>query len=131
MWNGVETPHSAALSAELDWLDRVLNLRLEQHFQQRSEGLEAAEAPPAPPAGSELGRWVDRMRLGTEERLLLALALVPHLRRPQRHPNALTPTPWNLACPLHSRPPRQRLPSSLDIEGVSAQAPRCSSRKVR
>ena len=28
---------------------------------------------------------------------------------------------------LHSRPPRQRLPSSLVIEGVSAQALSCSS----
>lgn len=80
MWNGVETPHSLALKQELDWLDKVLNLRLEQHFQQRTEGLAAAEPPPAPPAGSELGRWVDEMRLGPEERLLLALALVPHLR---------------------------------------------------
>ncbi|MEX8510877.1 MAG: ATP-binding protein [Leptothrix ochracea] len=80
MWNGADTPHSLALQRELDWLDHVLNVRLEQHFQQQSGGLAAAEPPPALPVDSELHRWVSAMGLGREERLLLALALAPHLR---------------------------------------------------
>ena len=80
MWNGADSPHAQALDLELDWLVKVLNLRLEQHFQQRAEGLEAAPPPPVLPAGSELARWVDEIPLDVPERLLLALALAPHLR---------------------------------------------------
>ena len=80
MWNGAETPHARALALEMDWLAQVLSLRLEQHFQQRAEGLSAAPPPPDLPPASELQRWVAEMPLDVPERLLLALALVPHLR---------------------------------------------------
>lgn len=80
MWNGADSVHIQALTLELDWLVQVLNLRLEQHFQQRDEGLEAAPSPPQLPPDSELARWVSEMALEGPERLLLALALVPHLR---------------------------------------------------
>lgn len=78
--SGSESAHSMALELELDWLDHVLNLRLEQHFQQQPGGLAAAEAPPDLPPDSELARWVVSMGLGRKERVLLALALAPHLR---------------------------------------------------
>jgi hypothetical protein len=80
MSNGDDGAHLQALALELDWLATVLKLRLEQHFQQRPPDLEAAPPPPALPAGSELARWVGEMALARSERLLLALALVPHLR---------------------------------------------------
>jgi hypothetical protein len=80
MWNGADSPHTHALDLELDWLAKVLNVRLEQHFQQLPTGLEAAPPPPGLPADSELAHWVGEMTLGVPERLLLALALVPHLR---------------------------------------------------
>lgn len=80
MWNGADNLHARALDAELDWLGKVLDLRLEQHFQQLPVELEAAPVPPTLPEGSELAQWVDDMKLGAPERLLLALALVPHVR---------------------------------------------------
>lgn len=80
MSTGAEDIHVKALQAELDWLGAVLDLRLEQHFQQRGAGL--ADAPPAPtlPPDSELARLVHELTLGVAERLVLGLALLPHLR---------------------------------------------------
>ncbi|WP_267221317.1 ATP-binding protein [Dyella silvae] len=72
--------HATALSRELDWLGAVLNLRLEQHFQQHPEGFEAAPPPPPLPAGSALAELVDELGLKPAERAVLALALAPHLR---------------------------------------------------
>jgi hypothetical protein len=88
MWTGAESAHSHALALELDWFEQVLNLRLEQHFQpadqpvpfEAAQGLLAALAPPSLPLDSELGRWVAELQLGAEERVLVALALVVHLR---------------------------------------------------
>lgn len=82
MWNGaeVETAHARALGLELDWLARVLDLRLEQHFRQDEAGFAAAPPPPDLPADSALGRWVVDLALDPAARLLLALALAPHLR---------------------------------------------------
>ncbi len=72
--------HAQALALELDWLETVVQLRLQQHFQQQPEGFESAPPPPALPAGSELARTVEACGLNAAERLVLALALVPHLR---------------------------------------------------
>lgn len=80
MSNGAEEPHVQALGAELDWLERVLALRLEQHFQQTGAGLADAPPPPALPADSALARLIDALGLGLLERAVLALALLPHLR---------------------------------------------------
>lgn len=80
MWNGADSPHARALDLELDWLGKMLDLRLEQHFQQRPLLPQTAPPPPTLPADSELAGWVRDLALGAPERLLLALALVPHLR---------------------------------------------------
>lgn len=72
-------PHAQALSLELDWLEAVLNLRLEQHFQQHPESFEDAP-PPVLPTGSALAALVDELALQPTERIVLALALAPHLR---------------------------------------------------
>lgn len=86
MSNGAEpfaiasSVHSQALALELDWLAAVLQLRLEQHFQQHAEGFEAAPAPPELPADSALACIICEHGLDAAERLVLALALAPHLR---------------------------------------------------
>jgi len=80
MWNGADTPHTQALGLELDWLAKVLDWRLEQHFQQLPNDPQAAPLTPDLPADSELAHWVAEMNLDAPERLLLALALVPHVR---------------------------------------------------
>jgi AAA+ superfamily predicted ATPase len=72
--------HAQALSLELDWLEAVLNLRLEQHFQQHADSFENAPSPPALPQGSALAELVDELALQAVERAVLALALAPHLR---------------------------------------------------
>jgi AAA+ superfamily predicted ATPase len=85
MSNGAEvlsapSVHTQALEGDLDWLDQVVKLRLEQHFQQLEGGFAAAPPPPEPTPGSELGRLVSDHALGAGDRLVLALALAPHLR---------------------------------------------------
>src|SRR5690349_19544040 len=85
MSTGADTPaavplQAQALTRELDWLEAVVQLRLEQHFQQRQEGFEAAPLPPILPADSELARTIEQCALNAQERLVLALALFPHLR---------------------------------------------------
>ncbi len=85
MWNGAETPHAQALDLELDWLSALLQQRLDQHFAQTPVDLSLA--PPALPSASalacvhaELAQLQGEAQLSCQERLLLALALVPHLR---------------------------------------------------
>ncbi len=82
MSTGVEqrgSLHAEALRQELDWLEAMLELRFKQHFEQQPFAL-AALAPPALLAGSALAELVAQYGLGTRERLLLALAMAPHLR---------------------------------------------------
>ena len=72
--------HAQALEQELAWLQALLNLRLEQHFQQHGTGFEEAPSPPNLPTGSALAELIGELRLGAVERAVLALALAPHLR---------------------------------------------------
>jgi len=72
--------HAGALGLELGWLEAVLNLRLEQHFQQHAEGFERAPPPPVLPADSALAMLVDELSLAPAERAVLALAMAPHVR---------------------------------------------------
>ena len=72
--------HAQALALELDWLEALLNLRLEQHFQQHAAEFESALPPPELPPESALAALVAALALGPVERIVLALAMAPHLR---------------------------------------------------
>ena len=74
--------NAAALERELDWLGQVLRARLAVRFGQESEpGDPLAIPPPELTAdGSAMARLVTEHGLGPLERLVLALALAPHLR---------------------------------------------------
>lgn len=73
----------ATLARELDWLAAVLDVRLKLYFGLDSpvtavEDLPAPELLPAP--ADPYAQAVTRKKLGWAERLVLALALAPHLR---------------------------------------------------
>lgn len=72
--------HATALEQELLWLESIIDLRLEQHFQQHPEGFEAALPPPVLPPESALAALVDDLGLQARERAVLALAIAPHVR---------------------------------------------------
>ncbi|GGY13893.1 ATP-binding protein [Paludibacterium paludis] len=81
MSTGAETLalHAEALRLELDWLETVLAERFRQHFADSAADV-SAMPPPTLPDGSALAEMVTRLGLGARERLVLALALAPHLR---------------------------------------------------
>ena len=74
--------NAAVLERELDWLSEVLHARLTQRFGAAEGGLAPLATPPPPldVEGSAFGRLVNELRIGTVERLVLLLALAPHLR---------------------------------------------------
>lgn len=77
---GLNRCHADALEIELDWLAAVLDLRLKQYFQHDDAVSPHTLPPPDLPAGSALAEIVSSLALGRDARLVLALALAPHLR---------------------------------------------------
>ena len=87
MFSGAEraaraTRNSRALAADLAWFERVLQARLQLHFGQPCEVVSIEELlPPAIAAtDGDYGELLNELALDTAERLLLLLALAPHLR---------------------------------------------------
>lgn len=72
------SPHGRAIGAELDWLGRVIEGRL-KHFFAATETAFAPPAPPSLPPASALGRMVGNARLDPSARMVLALAIAPHV----------------------------------------------------
>jgi len=72
--------NAADLERELDWFARVLNARLKSYFH--ADGADSSPEPIAPPEPGEgsYGRFVEDLGLSAEERLVLILALIPHIR---------------------------------------------------
>jgi hypothetical protein len=67
------------LERELDWFARTLHARLKSYFGGAEAEPFVLPEPPAP-GPSPHGEFVCRHRLGAGERLVLALALAPHVR---------------------------------------------------
>lgn len=69
--------HADLLEAELDWLERVLSSALQHYFaHQAPVTLAPPQLPPHAPFAAALRRW----ELDDAGRLVLALALAPHVR---------------------------------------------------
>ncbi|MBA2675284.1 ATP-binding protein [Ramlibacter sp.] len=74
--------NAGALERELAWFDAVLHARISLHFEQECAyaAVEEIAAPALDGDDSDYARLVREFGLDFRERLLLMLALVPHLR---------------------------------------------------
>jgi hypothetical protein len=74
--------NAGALERELAWFDEVLQARISLHFEQPCAyaGAEQIVPPDLSQDRSDYAQLVQECHLGWRERLLLVLALVPHLR---------------------------------------------------
>jgi len=73
------TSNNQSLAQHLDWFELVLQLRINQYF----EGTETHFLPPAPPTPDPthpLDQTFDQLALGWEEKLIVILAIIPHIR---------------------------------------------------
>ncbi len=74
--------NAITLAAELDWFERVLEARIALHFEQPAAVADIHDLTPPDLTGdpSEYAAVVHEQAMGFDERLLLMLALVPHIR---------------------------------------------------
>ncbi len=70
--------HATAIAEELAWLAQVIEARL-THFFDAPKTAFAAPPPPAPKVGSALGDLIVQSDLDPGTRLVLALAIAPHV----------------------------------------------------
>jgi AAA+ superfamily predicted ATPase len=80
--SGAAADHAAALDRELRWFDEVLSARLALHFGQDCKYRDITAVPPPDlrDDGSDYARLLREQRFGFDERIVLMLALAPHLR---------------------------------------------------
>jgi hypothetical protein len=71
--------NAAALAEELAWLGRIIRLRM-QELAATAAAIRLPDPPPVDPDDSPFGDLIDRLSLGPAERLVLVLALAPHIR---------------------------------------------------
>lgn len=74
------TANAAALNKDLQWFSEILQLRMKQYFEEAH--VQVADEPPPPPAteGSVYSEIISHYSMSIRERLLLLLALCPHLQ---------------------------------------------------
>lgn len=72
------TPHAVAVAAELTWLAQVIDARLTHFFDAPETPCDLPVAPQAL-VGSALGDLIDENDLDVGARLVLALAIAPHV----------------------------------------------------
>ncbi|AXT52374.1 hypothetical protein D1818_16565 [Aquimarina sp. BL5] len=74
--------NAEVLKAEVSWLSLVLQTRLELHFQQETPYTSIEELVPPNIVDKEgsYARFIQQHKLNFAERLLLILALVPHIK---------------------------------------------------
>ncbi|MDW3223291.1 MAG: ATP-binding protein [Paracoccaceae bacterium] len=70
--------HAQAITAELAWLSNVIETRLKHFFAGKDVDFQM-ESPPELPPASALAQLVHRAKLTVHARLILALALAPHV----------------------------------------------------
>jgi hypothetical protein len=74
--------NAQVITGELEWLEQVIGIRLSLHFEQQSS-YSSIEDAPAPEIATKEGSYAEFVKthhLNVAERLLLILALVPHIR---------------------------------------------------
>ena len=74
------TPNGTALAAELHWLEQAIATRLALYFGLESAHASVAAVPVPKLAASPYAALVREHNLSPEERLVLALALAPHVQ---------------------------------------------------
>ncbi|SHJ76725.1 ATPase family associated with various cellular activities (AAA) [Malonomonas rubra DSM 5091] len=73
--------NATALNDELDWLFRVLDTRIKLHFEEDCDYRDVFEiSAPALNDQSSFARFIQHYQLTEAERLVLILALTPHVR---------------------------------------------------
>jgi len=72
--------NAVAIAQELAWLASVIDLRMKALVDGGSAAAALPDPPPLAPDESPFADLVERVRLGRAERLVLALALAPHVR---------------------------------------------------
>ncbi len=70
--------HAQAIASEIQWLEQVIEARL-THFFEGRETRFTIPAAPQHAADTELGRLIAETELSPQSRLVLALALAPHV----------------------------------------------------
>lgn len=77
-----QTANAEVLAQELAWLSLIIQTRLELHFQQETSYQSIYELTPPEVADKEgsYASFIQQYKLNFEERLLLILALVPHIK---------------------------------------------------
>lgn len=74
---------TSALEQEITWFTNVCERRFESYFQHNEQDVDLSELCPAPkldPAQSPYAKVVSDYRFGFSERIVLMLALMPHIR---------------------------------------------------
>lgn len=74
--------NAVTLQREIDWFVRVLEARISLYFEQSCDydSIYAIEAPDLSEDHSEYARVVAESAMGYDERIVLILALIPHIR---------------------------------------------------
>ena len=74
--------NASALSAEIAWFEQVLTLRMEHYFKQveNPAAFDTLQIPDLTHDGSEYAAIVNRYQLNFAERIVLILAIIPHVK---------------------------------------------------
>lgn len=69
-----------ALSQDLKWLEEVLDIRLKSHYEGKEISIYQCEPPDLSEDTSYYGQFLNKYQLKKGERLLLLMAIAPHLK---------------------------------------------------
>lgn len=81
----IASANAATMDAEIDWVVAVMDARLEQYFSADDDpkheiDVRAVTPPCHGPRESNYARFLDEHGMGFDERVVLAMALMPHVR---------------------------------------------------